>query len=114
MAPVPKALCQACGRPVANFRSPKCVYCGAPVALGARLEAAPAAQTALTPEMLLALETGPRSAGDQKRLRIVLRVVAITISVMVIGIVIALARHASLQGTAGGPGSAAVGDVRKP
>jgi hypothetical protein len=84
------------------------------VALGARLDAAPAAQAALTPEMLLALEAGPRAAEDRKRLRIVLRVVAITISVMVIGIVIALARHASLQGPGDGPGSVVGGDVGKP
>jgi hypothetical protein len=102
--PTPKALCPSCGRPVANFRSPTCVYCGAPVALGARLEAAPTARAAMPVEMLLALEAGPRADAERRRLRIVLRVVAITISVMVIGIVLAYARHATLEhGDAGAP-----------
>lgn len=114
VAPVPKALCQACGRPVANFRSPTCVYCGAAVALGARLDAAPPAQAALPVEMLLALEAGPRAGGERKRLRIVLRVVAITISVMVIGIVLAIARHAALQHDGSGAGAPAGREARQP
>ncbi len=59
---MPKALCDACKRPVANLRSPTCVYCGAPVPEAVRAGVAPASHPGIPAEMLVMLE--PRAADS--------------------------------------------------
>jgi hypothetical protein len=87
--PVPKALCEACGRPVANLRSPTCVYCGAPVPEALRAGVVPQPKSGIPAEMLVMLE--PRAGGERAgRKRWLVRLAAAAVATVVLLLIVRL------------------------
>lgn len=64
--PEPKALCAACGRPMAVLKATTCVYCGAANPEGLPEAAAGSIARAMPPEMLL-MTSAPREQGLSRR-----------------------------------------------
>ena len=80
--PVPKALCEACGRPVAHLKSPTCLYCGAAVPAALRAGMVEPARTGIPAEVLVMLEPRPQEGAGRKLW--LLRFVAISLASVVI------------------------------
>jgi hypothetical protein len=63
-APVPKATCAKCGRPVVLAKAPTCLYCGAPLAVVVAVLDKPGT---IPPHVLLALEPQVRKVDERKK-----------------------------------------------
>jgi len=85
--PVPRALCAACGRPVAQLRSPNCVYCGAAIPEALRGGATAVAKPGLPPEMLQMLEPRPRDASTSTQ-RWMLRILAAAVAGLILMVIL--------------------------
>jgi hypothetical protein len=90
--PAPRAHCPGCSRPIANYRSPTCVYCGVPVPTGLRMAPATAHREAIPPTVLMLLEPRPDD-GQARRLRFMLRFVAVVLAVLAIAYALSLLKR---------------------
>ena len=92
MFPAPRAHCPGCGRPIANYRSPSCVYCGAPVPTGLRMAPATPHREPISPMVLMLLDPRPDD-GQARRMRVLLRFVAVALAVLAVAFALSLLKR---------------------